>query len=464
MKVLQLLMSLTCLIVLGLFSGCAVKVERPIETPFALPTSFSDSGSSALSGKWWLAFEDDALNKLIEQSLNDNFSLKSSWARLSQANAVYKKSSSGLFPTIEGDAGGSHIIDYKDGTTVKSDKLTLGLSASYEIDLWGRIDSEIEAARLDMEATAADLDAAAMTLSAEVADTWYRLIRHKASLELYDQQIKTNFKALDLITTQMRTGQVPIADVLQQRQLIESQQGEKAQLISEVGQTEHRLTILLGRVPGIQNFEVPVEIAALPDLPVTGIPAELIRQRPDIHSSYLVLKAADERVAAAVANQYPSLRFTVSLETINGSASSLFDNYISSIIAGITAPLFDGGLRRAEVERSQGVVEQALSEYGQAVLTAVGEVEDALLFERQQQQYIHSLEAQLDYASLTMEQLKERYLKGIENYQRVLTALTSLQSLEQKLITAKTDLLLNRVDLCRALGTGWDYSKKENNA
>ena len=146
------------------------------------------------------------------------------------------------------------------------------------------------------------------------------------------------------------------------------------------------------------------------------------------------------------------------------SASSLFDNYISSIIAGITAPLFDGGLRRAEVERSQGVVEQALSEYGQAVLTAVGEVEDALLFERQQQQYIHSLEAQLDYASLTMEQLKERYLKGIENYQRVLTALTSLQSLEQKLITAKTDLLLNRVDLCRALGTGWDYSKKENNA
>jgi outer membrane protein TolC len=126
-------------------------------------------------------------------------------------------------------------------------------------------------------------------------------------------------------------------------------------------------------------------------------------------------------------------------------------------MAGLTAPLLDGGRRKAEVERTSAVARERLHDYGQSLITAVGEVEDALLAEMQQQQYIQSLEMQLSLATQTMEQVKERYLKGVENYQRVLTALTSLQSLQQSKITAQKDLLLNRIELCRALGHGWDY-------
>lgn len=455
---------LSALCIALLLTGCAGKVEPVMETSVQLPDAFTRSGETELFAQWWRTFDDEGLNALVEQSLRDNFTLKSSWARLTQANAVYSRNRAGLFPTLSSEGSGSHSIDRTDGTSVKSDLLILGLSASYELDLWGKIDSETEAARLDMEATAADLDAAAMTLAAEVAGTWYRLIRQTASLDLYDQQILTNTKALELITVQFRTGQVPLADVLQQRQLIETQQGEKVLLLSEKGQTENRLSILVGTVPGTYTRQIPAQTVDLPELPATGIPAELIRLRPDIRSSFLALQAADQRVATAVADQYPSLRLSASLETVNSTAYSIFTDFLSSIMAGVTAPLFDGGLRMAEVKRTRGAAEQSLYDYGQTVLSAVGEVEDALLVEEQQQQYIKSLQGQLDLATQTMDQVKERYLKGVENYQRVLTALTSLQSLQQKMLTARMDLLLNRIELCRALGTGWDYSRTADNS
>ena len=458
MIVLKLLNLMAALCVVIILSGCVSRVAPINKTTVALPSTFSRSGTAELSGNWWLAFEDQALNDLIEQALSDNFSLKSSWARLNQANALYAKNRATLFPSLEGDASAGHSINRSDGSSINTDTLLVGLSASYEIDLWGRIDSTIEAARLDREATAADLDTAAISLTAEVALTWYRLMQQHLSLALYDHQIETNTKALELISAQFRTGQVPLVDVLQQRQLIESQQGEKVLLLSEKGQTEHSLAILLGQVPGALQLPMPTQIIELPELPVTGIPTELIQSRPDVRSSFLAVQAADQRVAAAISDQYPSLRLNASVETVSTSSSSIFSDYLASIIAGLTAPLFDGGLRKAEVARTQGAAEEQLNVYATRVLTAVSEVEDALLREEKQQQYIESLQDQLDLATQTIEQVKDRYLYGVENYQRVLTALVSLQSLQQKMITAQTDLLINRVELCRALGTSWRYS------
>ncbi len=440
-----------------LLSGCAGKVEPLEQSSLKLPTSFSLSGSTELAGKWWLAFGDDQLNTLIEQALTDNFSLKSAWERLSQAEALYRRNRAAIFPVIDGEASGSHSKNQTDGTTINTDRAVLGLSASYEVDLWGKIDSEIQASRLDMEASGADLDAAAMTLTAEIAGTWYLLIQQTASLRLLEEQIKTNINALELITAQFRTGQVPIADVLQQRQLIETQRGELELQLLQEGQTRHKLSVLMGQVPGSEVVEVNGQLIELPALPATGVPAEVLSLRPDVRSSFLALQSADSRVAAAVADQYPALRLTASLETVGSSTSTVFSDYLGSIMAGLTAPLLDGGRRKAEVERTSAVARERLHDYGQSLITAVGEVEDALLAEMQQQQYIQSLEMQLSLATQTMEQVKERYLKGVENYQRVLTALTSLQSLQQSKITAQKDLLLNRIELCRALGHGWDY-------
>lgn len=341
-----LLLSLTGVLVTLLLSGCAGTMEQRVPEPVELPVSFSRSGTMDLEGRWWQSFNDKELNLLIEQALKENFSLQSSWDRLRQAKAQYEKSSASLFPAIEGEVSGTHSLDYINGTSDKTDQVLLGLSASYEVDLWGRIESGVEATLLDMEATQADLDTAAMTLAAEVATTWYLLVQQTATLSLLDEQIGTNTKALELITTQFRAGQVPIADVLQQRQLIESQAGEKVQLVSQKGQTEHSLAILLGMVPGTTIKEVPSQLTALPELPDTGIPAELIRSRPDIRSAFLALQAADKRVAVAVADLYPSLRLTASLDTLNNSASTIFSDYLASILAGLTAPLLDGGAAR----------------------------------------------------------------------------------------------------------------------
>lgn len=442
-----------------LLSGCTARVTREPEASIALPAAFSRSGNGVLAQKWWLSFGDQQLNTLIEQALSDNFTLKSGWDRLHQAQAVYGRTRSGLFPSLDGEADGSHTFEHTDGVMEKSDTLSLGLAAAYEVDLWGKIGSEVEAARFDVEATGADLDAAAMTLAAEVAATWFDLVGQSASLWLLEVQIRTNTKGLDLITVQFRTGQVPFADVLQQRQLIESQQGDREQLLAQKAQTEHALAILLGAVPGSGEWSVPAQLVELPGLPATGIPAEAIQSRPDVRSSFLALQAADQRVAVAVADRYPSLRLSASLETINRPSTDIFSDYLGSLMAGLTAPLLDGGSRKAEVRRTRAVAAEQLHLYGQALLDAVGEVEDALVKERRQQLYIQSLDAQLDLAEKTLEQVKDRYLKGVEDYQRVLTALISLQSLQQTRISAHKELLLYRIELCRALGSGWKYSK-----
>lgn len=430
-----------------------------MDTSLTLPTSFSQSGSQELGEKWWLAFNDAQLNELIEQALDDNFALQSSWDRLSQAKALYQKNRVDFFPSLDAEASAGHSRSKIDDSTVQTDSLGLGLSAQYEVDLWGRIGSTADAAELDVDATAADLEAAAMTIAAEVAITWYQLVQQNSNIGLLDQQIATNRKGLELISAQFRTGQVPMADVLQQRQLIESQLSERVQLVAERKQSEHQISILLGEVPGTTVIDVPSELTALPPLPETGIPSQIIQARPDVRSSFHEVEAADKRIAAAVADQFPALRLTLSLETAGGSSGNLFSNYLASVASSLVGPILDGGQRRAEVARTRAVASEKLHNYGQIILQALAEVEDALIEEKQQLLYLASIQVQLDFATQTMRQIKDRYLKGVADYERVLSALTSMQSLEQNILAARKNLLVNRVDLCRALGRSWNYSE-----
>ena len=442
-------------------AGCSYR-STVVEIPVELPAVFSQSGDEEQPEKWWLAFDDPELNALIDLALKDNFSLKASWEKLNQVQAVYLKSRAGMFPTLEGEGGIAHTANKTGGSRVGADKLALGLSAQYEVDLWGEIDSTIEAARLDVQASAADLETAAMTLAASVAHTWYGLVAQNSSIGILDRQIETNRKGLELILTRFRTGQVPMADVLQQRQLIESKIGERVQLEAERKQSEHLLEILTGRTPGGEPYQIPEQLALLPPLPETGIPAALILSRPDIRSAFHNVKAADARIAVAVADRFPALRLSLSFETSGNSTGYIFNNYLSAVAASLVGPIIDGGKRNAEVDRTKAVAAESLNTYSQSVLVAVQEVEDALVTERQQLLYLESLQSQLNYAKRTMEQVKERYLKGVENYQRILTALISLQGLERSMLNANRDLLLNRIQLYRALGGGWGYGAKEN--
>lgn len=439
-------------------AGCKGKIT-PVAVPVVLPAAFSQSGSARLNEKWWYDFADPALNELVDQGLHNNFSLQSSWDRLNQARAVLRKNRSSFFPTFNSEAKVTEKSYKSDGLTTDSGELTIGAFAQYELDLWGRIRSTAEAARLDMEATRADLDAAAVTLAAEVAATWFTLIEQHNEIALVGDQLEANEKALEVLSSRFKTGQVVLADMLQQQQLVESKKGELASLIAEKRQSEHALAILVGKIPGSLDLDmIPKHLPSLSPLPDTGIPAEIILLRPDVRSALHAVEAADQRVAAAVADRFPTLRLTATLSTTGRYTSNLFSDYIGSFVAGLAGPIIDGGRRKAEVERARFAASAKLNYYGQVLLIAIGEVENALITEQQQQLYLASLQKQLVLSKRTVAQARFRYMKGVENYQRVLTATTSQQGLEKQILKVKRVLLLNRIQLCKAIGSGWQYS------
>ncbi len=423
---------------------------------------FSATGQAQLPEKWWLTFADPTLDQLIEQALADNLSLQGAWDRLDRARAVARQAGAELMPQLEGNAGYSTTSTRVDSRTDSSHSYNLGLAASYEIDLWGRINSTREAAELDARASVEELQTAALTLSAQVATTWFQWLEQQGQVEILDQQLQTNRQTLELISLQFRTGQVGIADLLQQRQVVENRNGERVLANGRLQVLQNQLTILLGVPPDRAPALTPRKFSELPPLPATGLQSSLLERRPDVRSAWLRLLAADQRVAAAAADRFPRLSLTGRASTSAEQVEQLFDDWLASLAANLLAPILDGGRRRAEVERSQAVAMEALHSYGQTVLDALTEVENALAIEQRQQEYLASINRQLVLATQATGRIRDRYLNGAEDYQRVLISLLSEQQLQRTQITAHRELFENRINLCRALAGGWEMTRKLN--
>jgi len=443
--------------VLLLFAGCTtVPTRDPDAVP--LPADFSRSGADKLPERWWESFGDAVLDRLIEQALAQNFSLQSVWARLDEAAAVERIASSELYPSldVDGSAGRSWSHNSR-GTTTNN--YSVGAMASYELDLWGRIDSNSKAATLDRQATEAELTAAAISLSAEVASTWYQLVEQYGQQALVSSQLETNTRVLELITLRFRRGKVGATDVLQQRQLAESNRGELANIKALIGVLEHRLAILLGATPDSRVSKAQDELITLPPLPVAGIPAELVQRRPDLRQGFYSLQAADQRTAAAIAERFPRINLLGSSDSTASDVDDLFNNWLSNLTANLVTPVIDGGRRRAEVDRTRAVTEQSLSDYRQQLIDALGEVEDALLREQQQRAFIDSLDKQQVLSKQVIGRVRDSYLFGAVDYLRVLDVLLTDQNLERSRLTAQRELIDNRIALCRALAGGWTLER-----
>jgi NodT family efflux transporter outer membrane factor (OMF) lipoprotein len=454
----------TLLPVLLLTLAACAQTAPDARSVVSLPEKFTTSGSAELPAQWWQSFADPDLNSLIDRSLTGNLDLKSTWDRLRQAEAIQRKAGAGLFPTLDAEAAAGSIRSHQNNLTTNSRDFSLGLVARYEIDLWGRVRSDREATVFTTRASAADLQAAAMTLSAQVAGTWYQLVEKQGQLALLDRQITTNRKVLELITLRFRTGQAAIADVLQQRQLVETNTGERARVAGEATVLQNRLSVLTGTAPGQLPLPYRAELINLPPLPTTGIPAEQIKNRPDIRSAWYKVLAADQRTAVAVADRFPRLSISARATTGGDHTDELFDNWLATLAGNLVAPLIDGGQRRAEVDRTRAVTSENLHNYGQTVLEALGEVENALAQEQHQQEYLRSLEKQLELAQNVIDSIRDRYLNGAETYQRVLDALLSYQRLQQNYLSGQRTLIQYRIDLCRALGGGWELAPSDETA
>ncbi len=435
--------------------GCAVP-DTPPALPLNPPAGFSATGQQPLPDKWWHVFADETLNNLITRSLTGNFTLSMARARLEQARAVAGKSGAELLPAVSTEAAlarsAQHFSETGESTFTSS---SLGLAAGYEIDLWGRLRANEFAARLDLQAAHEDLQTAAVTLSAEVAITWYRLLEQQGQIALLRRQIVTNEQALDLVSRQFGSGQVPATDVLQQRQALE---GARAALIeADTGRQllVHQLAVLSGEDPLSFSPPTGTEPAILPPLPAAGLPADLLRRRPDIRRASLRLHAADQRIAAAIADRFPRISLTAGAEA-NGEPHQLFSNWLATLAGNLAAPLLDGGRRAFEVDRTRAIADEALHNYGQAIISAIREVEDALSIENRQRRLLENIESRLTLSHLVTKQTRERYIHGAMEFLRFLIAQLNEQELERGHLRVRRELIEARITLCRALAGGWE--------
>ncbi len=449
------------LLLLAVLCGCQPADKLPPQTLIDVPEAFSQSGTEAIPDRWWLLFNDPNLNALIDEALGNNFSIRSTWDRLRQAEQVAIKAGAPLLPTLSYDAEGRRTRLETGDQHTYSTNYSAGLIASYEVDLWGRVRSTQQAAALDAEAARENVAAAAITLSAAVAQTWYQLGESRLQQQVIASQIETNEKVLEIITLQFRKSLVGASDVLRQRQLVESGRAQLIQSTETSVLLQHQLSILLGRPPATYWDDTPIALAEVGDLPEVTTPAVLIHRRPDIVRAYRAIEAADKRVAAAVADQYPRISIAASAETSAVRVSDLFDDWAANLLGNLAGPLFDAGLRKAEVERTRAVVSESINAYGQAVLQAIREVEDAIHQEAYQRQYIDSLVRQLELAGQVYEQTRQRYLSGQLDYLRVLESLISRQTLERNELTARRVLVERHIDLCRSLAGGWEMKPPE---
>ncbi len=440
-----------------LIAGCS---NVPVRDPAAvqLPKEFSQKGGDALPDHWWESFGDSVLDGLIERALAHNFSLQSVWARLDQAAALERIARSELYPSLDGEASAGRSWSHNSRGN-STNTYSLGAMASYEVDLWGRIDSSSKAASLDRQASEEALTAAAISLSAEVASTWYELVEQYGQQVLVSKQLENNIRVLELVTLRFRRGKVGAIDVLQQRQLAESNRGELAVIQSQISVLEHQLAILLGETPDHRVAEPQDELINLPELPTTGVPVELVQRRPDLRESLYRLQAADQRTAAAVADRFPRINLQGSSDSVSSDADDLFSNWVTNLSGNLLAPLIDGGRRRAEVDRTRGVTREVLNDYRQQLIDAVAEVEDALVREQQQRAFINSVDKQLVLSRQVIGRVRDSYLFGVVDYLRVLDVLITNQDLERTRLNAQRELIDNRIALCRALAGGWTLER-----
>jgi len=456
----KLSLNLACYLISGcgalnLITGCSTPSIPPIQPPeITEEAHFSKSGTEAVSASWWTAFNDPALNKLIEQALSQNLTLAQSWSRLSQAESLVKAGGAARFPSLFTTVSSRRQWQNLNGPSDSSDTTSgsTGLTSSYELDLWGKVRAQYESSYFDYLTSEQDLQTASISLAAEVANTWFTLTEKWAQRELLTAQYQNAQQTLESIKVRFNNGSRNATDLLQQQQVIESRNALLILNQSEIAVLEHSLSILLGKDPSKGSYQPTLRFPDFPDLPSTGIPAQTLSHRPDIQSAWYAIQAADRDVAIAIDSRFPTITLGGTLSAAFGSPVNWFENWIKALTASISLPIIDGGSRRSEVDRRKALLGTALLRYENAYLTAMKEVEDALIQEQQQSDYLASLDQQIKLADQVFQQTLLRYQQGNQTYLQVLTAQDSLHSLKRTQLTALRTLFSYRIALYRAIG------------
>lgn len=447
-----------------LFLPACVHVDRSAidGVDAAVPYSYAVTATGLVDrvDRWWTTFGDDDLTFLVGQALDGNLTIRQADARLRQAQAVTAKTSAQAVPSVSWASDASFTEKQEDGST-SSEHWQLGFAGSYEVDLWGRVHALSEASRRDEISSLGDRNAAGMTVAAEVVLTYCSMLSARERQDLLERQLTTAGRILESIEVRYRRSQASLLEVLQQRQAVAQLEALVPAARADEQTLRSALVILTGGAVSNETVFSFRTLPKLPPLPEAGIPADLLRLRPDIQAAAAAWESSSWSENAARADRLPALRLTAGTQVYGDHASQLFDNWLANLAAGLAGPLLDGGQRRAEVERAKAVMDEKLSAYKLVVIQAVRDVCDALVLESEQQKTMELQLKQLELAQKTYAEAMIRYGRGQESYLSALSAEISRYGLERTLVNTRYQLLAYRVKLYRSLGGDWDQIMNE---
>lgn len=452
------------LFVLLLLAGCSlhnpVKVVLPVETPPEYLELQAVAEPGLPVDQWWLAFNDEHLNLLMEELFDQNLELSQSIARLQQVEATFKITRSVQSPvlTVGGNLSRSQQPGLAGNFTGSSQQLSL--AAGYELDLWGKLAAQSRASELELSASRQDLQTLYLGLTARLTDLYFFAVEQRAQLALTDQSIASFADTLGRVENRYRLGLVPAVDMYQARQSLAGAQAARYGFETNLAEAEHAIAVLIGRYP---ERSPAGELEQLPNAPAlfsAGIPAELISQRPDLRAALRRVEAADARVAVAIADRFPSISFSGGYGSLRQEVTAgLIKGEFWSLLSNLAMPLVDGGRRRAEVDRKEAALREAVARYQQKVLLAFQEVEDALVNNYATEQRVKRLAETAQATAATLRLSTDRYLSGLVDYLPVLTAQRTDFDISSRLLAARRQLLADRISLARALGGEWMQDK-----
>ena len=444
------------LLLLLFLGGCHAYAPKPAPQP-RLPQAYRLEAGTALPAEaWWKDLGSPGLDALMDEAFRSAPDLRTARARLEQARAAAAKTGAALWPSLTAGGDASQSWSKAKGrNVVETDAYGLSLAASYELDLWGRVDALRRADAQGAAASLEDLRAAALSLSGEIAQAWISLCSARRQLKVLEAQQRTNTDIESALTLRFANSLASALDVLQQREAVAETAGRIIDQRAEIVRLENRLNLLLGKSPGTLDLSSATALPHPIALPDAGLPADLLANRPDIRSDWQLVLESGWDVAAAQADRLPALRLTGRFEQNGGDVERIFDNWLTSLAASLTAPLFDGGSRAAEVRRQEAIRAERLATYEKTVFTALSEVDSGLSDVLRQAELLDALELQFDAARSALESARVRYRNGVLEYDTVLSLLLKVQQLERSRIQERAALLNLQTGLCRALGRGW---------
>lgn len=418
--------------------------------------------TSTLSPTWWTAYGDAVLDRLQQQADANSPTLAQSAARLRAAQAAVASSSAAALPTVGANASSSRArsgTQLSDGSSTAriSTSHSLGLSASWELDLWGRVSAGVSAAQASAQASADDLAAARLSLQAAVAQTYFSLRTAEAQAALLAETLKAYNKSWELTRNRQAAGVASSADVAQAEVQYKTTQVQLLEAQTTRSQLEHALAALLGQAPAAFALEATAALPAPADVP-QALPSDLLQRRPDIAAAERRVAAANAQIGVARAAYFPTLTLSAAGGYRGAPLSDLFSapNLFWSLGPALAASIFDGGARSAAVETARANHAQVTAAYRQTVLSALQEVEDnltaaAALAQEEQLQREATAAAQR-----ALDVVENQYRAGTVGYLNVLNAQTTVLSSQRSLIDVKSRRLSAVNALLKNVAGRWE--------